>query len=114
MNVHSMSNPLLPPVLWNPRTPTSSAVDAYRAAPDVPPMALRCVDQQLLHAYPKKARYLVGVSGGCDSVALLHWLLEAGYRNLVVCHLNHQLRGAASRADARFVEQLAARHRVEF
>lgn len=53
------------------------------------------------------ARWLVGVSGGADSVALLHLLHCAGFRNLVVCHLNHQLRGRASDADARFVSRLA-------
>ncbi len=52
-------------------------------------------------------RWLVGVSGGADSVALLHLLAEAGFRNLVVCHLDHSLRGAASTGDARFVQDLA-------
>jgi tRNA(Ile)-lysidine synthase len=56
-------------------------------------------------------RYLVGVSGGRDSVALLDMLLNHGYKNLVVCHLNHRLRGSAGAADVRFVEKLArARH----
>ncbi len=50
----------------------------------------------------------MGVSGGRDSVALLDGLLAAGLRRLVVCHLNHGLRGAASAADARFVARLAA------
>jgi tRNA(Ile)-lysidine synthase len=50
---------------------------------------------------------LIGVSGGADSVALLHILLEAGFKNLVVCHLDHRLRGKASNADARFVEKLS-------
>ena len=55
----------------------------------------------------RRARWLVGVSGGADSVALLHLLVEAGFRNLVVCHLDHRLRGRVSTQDARFVEQLA-------
>ena len=55
----------------------------------------------------KRKRYLVGVSGGADSVALLHLLVRAGFRNLVVCHLDHRLRGRASTADARFVLKLA-------
>ena len=55
------------------------------------------------------ARLLVGISGGRDSVALVHLLLAAGYRRLVLCHVNHRLRGRASGADERFVKRLAAR-----
>ena len=51
---------------------------------------------------------LVGVSGGRDSIALLHWLHARGFRKLIVCHLDHSLR-AESRADAKFVATLAAR-----
>lgn len=57
----------------------------------------------------RRARWLVGVSGGADSVALLHLLVEAGFPNLVVCHLDHRLRGRDSSGDARFVARLAAR-----
>jgi tRNA(Ile)-lysidine synthase len=64
--------------------------------------------------FPRDARYLIGVSGGRDSVALLHWLISLGYEKLVVCHLNHQLRGRSSDADARFVEKLAGKYRVDF
>ncbi len=60
-----------------------------------------------LRSSPPEESYLVGVSGGRDSVALLHGLSAAGYRRLVVCHLDHGLRGAASREDARFVQRLA-------
>jgi len=58
-------------------------------------------------AAPKRRRYLVGVSGGADSIALLHLLVEHGFQNLVVCHLDHRLRGKASTGDARFVEKTA-------
>lgn len=51
-------------------------------------------------------RYLLGISGGRDSVALLHWLLERDFRNIVLCHLNHQLRGEESDADSEFVQEL--------
>jgi tRNA(Ile)-lysidine synthase len=54
-------------------------------------------------------RWLVGVSGGADSVALLHLLVEGGFRNLAVCHLNHRLRGRAATEDARFVGRLAGK-----
>jgi len=50
------------------------------------------------------------VSGGRDSVALLHWLISLGYERLVVCHLNHRLRGRSGDADARFVNRLVERY----
>jgi len=64
--------------------------------------------------FPRDGWYLIGVSGGRDSVALLHWLISLGYKKLVVCHLNHQLRGRSSDADARFVEKLAVRYHADF
>lgn len=60
-----------------------------------------------LRDFPVTRRYLIGVSGGRDSITLLHLLLGFGYEKLVICHLNHQLRGEASRSDARFVESIA-------
>ena len=69
---------------------------------------------RLFRNFPPDNRYLIGVSGGRDSVALLHLLVDLGYKKLFVCHLNHQLRGRSSNTDARFVEQLAAKHDVEF
>ncbi len=63
--------------------------------------------EKLLHEFPPAQRYLIGVSGGRDSVVLLRWLRECGYRRLIVCHLEHGLRGAAGRADARFVAKMA-------
>ncbi len=56
----------------------------------------------------RRKRWLVGVSGGLDSMALLHILHEEGFRDLVVCHLDHGLRGAASAGDAEFVERIAS------
>ena len=55
----------------------------------------------------RTARFLIGISGGRDSVALLHALLDDGFRRLIVCHVDHALRGRASTADARFVQKLA-------
>ncbi len=53
---------------------------------------------------------IVGVSGGADSICLLDILSnlreELGVR-LHVAHLNHELRGAESRADAEFVAAFA-------
>jgi tRNA(Ile)-lysidine synthase len=59
--------------------------------------------------HPVRRRKLVAVSGGRDSTALLHALHATGHRNLVVCHLNHRLRGRASAGDAAFVRRLANR-----
>ncbi|SKB04813.1 tRNA(Ile)-lysidine synthase [Prosthecobacter debontii] len=50
---------------------------------------------------------LVAVSGGRDSVMLLDLLMKAGHPSLIVCHLNHGLRGRESGQDAVFVRRLA-------
>jgi tRNA(Ile)-lysidine synthase len=60
--------------------------------------------------YSPGRRYLVGVSGGVDSVVLLDVLVGMGFRKLVICHLNHGLRGRASGGDATFVRGLARRY----
>ena len=72
------------------------------------------ISSRLMRNFPPDARYLIGVSGGRDSIALLHWLVNLGYDKLIVCHLNHQLRGQSSDADARFVQKLAAKYQVGF
>lgn len=57
-------------------------------------------------------RILVAVSGGVDSMVLLHLLYalapKHGWR-LTVAHLNHQLRGRSSDADERLVRRTAQR-----
>jgi len=60
---------------------------------------------------------IVGVSGGPDSLALLHALLtlREGWRlRLVAVHVHHGLRGAAADADADFVQQFCLIHEVPF
>lgn len=59
----------------------------------------------------------VAVSGGADSVALLHVLIELRVELgivLSVVHFNHQIRGAASDADEQFVAHLAKEHKLDF
>jgi tRNA(Ile)-lysidine synthase len=58
-------------------------------------------------------RVVLGVSGGADSLCLLDSLLRLG-QDVVVAHLNHQLRGAEADADARFVEGLAAERGLQY
>jgi tRNA(Ile)-lysidine synthase len=72
------------------------------------------IKTKLSRSLPPDARYLIGVSGGRDSVALLRWLVGLGYERLIVCHLNHQLRGRSSDADARFVKKLTANFDADF
>lgn len=57
----------------------------------------------------RKKRWLIGVSGGLDSMALMHLLKEAGFCNVFVCHLDHGLRGRESTADASFVKRWAGK-----
>jgi tRNA(Ile)-lysidine synthase len=49
---------------------------------------------------------LVAVSGGRDSIALLHWLHAHGFKRLIAVHLDHRLR-AESGEDAAFVRKFA-------
>lgn len=61
-------------------------------------------------------RIIVGVSGGADSVALLHVLTLLQHDvplTLLVAHLNHRLRGEQAAEDARFVASLAQRWGLE-
>ena len=71
------------------------------------------IDSEILARFPPARRYLIGVSGGRDSVSLLHLLTCNGYRRLIVCHLDHQLRERASKADAKFVSELAGKLNLE-
>lgn len=63
------------------------------------------------HMFPKGAEITVGVSGGADSVALLHlldgWKAREGWR-LTAVHVHHGLRGKAADEDQAFVERLCA------
>ncbi len=62
-------------------------------------------------------RVLVAVSGGPDSVVLLHILLEMAPAlglHLAVAHLNHCLRGDRSDADEQFVRRLATGKDLQF
>jgi tRNA(Ile)-lysidine synthase len=59
----------------------------------------------------------VAVSGGADSVCLLHVLRQLAPRwalHLEVLHIEHGLRGEASRADMEYVRELAAEWGLQF
>jgi tRNA(Ile)-lysidine synthase len=75
---------------------------------DLASKAIRFIQRHDL--IPRKETVVIGVSGGPDSVCLLHILAnsqrELGIK-LHAAHLNHELRGAESEADAEYVSSLA-------
>src|SRR3954470_16239915 len=97
MNVHSLSSA-------SQITPFIATVCRVKDLP---------FDSATLRDFSPARRYLVGVSGGRDSVALLHALLARGFRRLIVCHVDYGLRGRSSAADSRFVKELAEHHGLD-
>lgn len=63
---------------------------------------------------PPGARVLCAVSGGADSVCLLHLLAKMPEITVVGAHYNHRLRGEESDRDEDFVRRLCARLGVKF
>jgi tRNA(Ile)-lysidine synthase len=61
----------------------------------------------------KRKKFLIGVSGGRDSMVLLHAMHALGFQKMIVCHLDHGLRGASSKLDARLVKRTAHRMGLE-
>jgi len=57
-------------------------------------------------------RYIIAVSGGIDSVVLLD-LMSRTEKDLVVAHFDHGIR-EDSASDARFVEALADRYKIQY
>ena len=62
---------------------------------------------------PEGARVLAAVSGGVDSISLLHWLHERG-ADVAAAHLHHGLRGEAADGDQAFVAEFCAARRIPF
>jgi tRNA(Ile)-lysidine synthase len=54
----------------------------------------------------KQQQYLLAISGGLDSMVLLHLMHSLGMP-IVIAHVNYQLRGEASLADQQLVQQTA-------
>ena len=68
---------------------------------------LNCGEMRVEHI-PAQSAVLCAVSGGADSVCLLHRLKERGDLRLFCAHYDHRLRGGESRRDADFVRRLCA------
>jgi tRNA(Ile)-lysidine synthase len=83
--------------------------------------AFHTVDANLPPNQFAGVKVVLAVSGGADSVAMLH-LVHALWRSrdrydaslLTVAHYNHSLRGAAANADQAFVSQLAQERSLPF
>lgn len=80
---------------------------------------LGTVEQTLLehNMIDRVNRILLGVSGGPDSIALLHMLVELSSRydlSLAVAHLNHNLRPQTARREAAWVASAASRLGLPF
>jgi len=63
---------------------------------------------------PENETILLAVSGGADSMALLHYLAVAGYKNLIIGHINHGTRGEENDADSAFVQDYCNQAKVPF
>ena len=62
-------------------------------------------------------RVVAAVSGGADSMLLLHYLLSRRKRwqlKITVAHVEHGIRGESSRADAAFVQDFCTRQHLPY
>ena len=62
--------------------------------------------------FKREDKLILGVSGGADSVCLMHVLLELGY-SFELAHCNFNLRGEESDADEYFVQELAKNYQLK-
>ncbi len=75
---------------------------------------------QTIHEYqmiPPHTAILAGISGGPDSICLLHVLMTLSQRfrcRIGIAHLNHGLRSTVSDQDAVFVRSLAEKQNIPF
>ena len=60
----------------------------------------------------KDQRYLLGLSGGADSVCLFHLLLDGGY-SFSAAHINHGIRGSEADSDEEFCRELCRKHGID-
>lgn len=78
------------------------------------------MDDRLLEAadlcdIPENGTVIVAFSGGADSMALLHFLMNRVAKNRILCaHVNHMLRAAEAEADAMFAEAYCKRSGIRF
>ena len=61
----------------------------------------------------KADKVLLAISGGVDSMVMLHLFIECGFP-VAVAHANFQLRGMDSEGDEQFVEEICKTHGIPF
>jgi tRNA(Ile)-lysidine synthase len=62
--------------------------------------------------FKREDKLILGISGGADSVCLMHIFLSLGY-SFELAHCNFNLRGEESNADEDFVKELAKKHQLK-
>lgn len=64
------------------------------------------IQEYIIHhkLFSKQSKVLIGLSGGPDSMVLIHALMQLGY-NCIAAHCNFHLRGTDSDSDAAFVNK---------
>ncbi len=62
----------------------------------------------------KDQKYLLAVSGGIDSMVMLHLFMEWGMQNFGVAHCNFNLRGPESNEDQYFIDDFTREHSIPF
>lgn len=76
--------------------------------------ALKFIDEN--HLIKKGDKILVALSGGADSVFLLHFLLKFKNRfkiDVAAFHLNHKLRGRSASADEKFCTEFCNKNKTK-
>ena len=58
-------------------------------------------------------RILIAVSGGSDSMALMHFMYTQGY-DIGIAHVNYRLRGKDSDQDQAIVQKFCDLHKIPF
>ncbi len=61
----------------------------------------------------KSGKIIVGLSGGADSVTLIHYLKFGLNREVIACHINHNLRGEESIRDMQFVVEFCKINNIQ-
>ena len=60
----------------------------------------------------RSKKYLLGLSGGADSVCLFHLLRDGGY-DFSAAHINHGIRGEEADRDEAFCRELCKKHSIK-